>query len=368
MRPLGFLGILRLRRSLLRILAAVLAVAALNAAPPKPKLVREINLNAIIHESDGFAPSTHSVQALAFSPDEKWIAAGVGVHYKPGTLQPMEFASHLVVIPLRDGAGPNLQIDPEVRITQDALIWAPDSTTIVISSAPVPKWYSIPGGQLWKQGKPDPKLGGIRGFIDEHLGATYALQVGGSPAEPYGAPRVVYIFDLFWSHRRRMAPSGPLVNRLQNPDRHLLAVSEIPGSPKRPSPIFCDYPGKKIVQELVARSSTVRVADLRRGRKQDPLRIRNLRTRHTPYPTCWDIDSGKEDCRVQGFSRRRPSFRQHSSIAHYPHSAFEMYFACTRSEFDMHSYKGGDRIVWDSRTDKQIAEWVPISQVRLKQG
>ncbi len=317
--------------------------------------MREINLNAITHESDGFAPSTHSVQALAFSPDEKWIAAGVGVHYKPGTWQPMEFASHLLVLPLRDGAGPNLQIDPEVRITQDGLIWAPDSTTIVISSAPVPKWYSIPGGQLWKQGKPDPKLGGIRGFIDEHLGATYALQVGGSPAEPYGAPRVVYIFDL----------SGRIVDEWRlpalwsiasvNPDRHLLAVSEDSRQAEQTFPIF-DYPGKKIVQgwsldrpfgwPIFAEAGKTRCGFGTYGRGM-------------PYPTCWDIDSGKKIAEFKGFRGGDPaSVSTHASRIILTH--IRNYFGLDQ-EFDMHSYK--DRIVWDFRTDKQIAEWVPISQV-----
>jgi hypothetical protein len=87
-----------------RIMSTVFLAAALHAAAPKPKLVREINLNPIIHESEGLMPSTHSVQGLAFSPDNKWIAVAVGRHYKPGTSDPREFASHVIVFPMEGGA------------------------------------------------------------------------------------------------------------------------------------------------------------------------------------------------------------------------------------------------------------------------
>ena len=87
------------------IVLMVLAAVALHAASPKPRLVGEINLNALIHESEGLLPSTHSVQALAFSPDEKWIAVGVGFHRKPGPSQPGAGASHLIVAPVKEGSG-----------------------------------------------------------------------------------------------------------------------------------------------------------------------------------------------------------------------------------------------------------------------
>ena len=106
---------------LLYMLAVGLGVAVIHAAAPKPKSVRQINLSAIIHEPEGLMPSSHSVQALSFSPDEKWLAVGVGLHYKPGTWQPMEFASHLIIMPLQEGTGRTLQIDPD-RLDHSARI------------------------------------------------------------------------------------------------------------------------------------------------------------------------------------------------------------------------------------------------------
>jgi hypothetical protein len=180
--------------NVLRTMSIVLMAAALQAAAPKPKLVRAIDLNAIIHESEALAPSTHSVQGLAFSPDNKWIAVAIGCHYRPGTSAPREFAGHAIVIPTEGAARP-LQVDPGVWVTQNALIWAPDSSAIVISTGDVPKWYAIPGGDLWKLGKPDPRLSMVLGFVSENLGVAYAGQEERFRAQQEHAPRVLYFFD-----------------------------------------------------------------------------------------------------------------------------------------------------------------------------
>jgi hypothetical protein len=295
------------------------------------------------------------VQALAFSADEKWIAIGVGKHYKPGTWQPMEFASHLIVLPLKDGGSRGVQIEPGGSVTQGALMWAPDSTTVVVSSYPIPKWYAIPGGELWKQGKPDPKLGGVLGFIEDELGVTYARQENVLVSDPERAPRVVYIFDL----------SGRIVDEWRvpslwsvasvNPDRHLLAISEDTRQVNPAFPIF-DYPGKKIVQgwsldrpfgwPIFAESGKTRCGFGTYGRGM-------------PYPTCWDIDTGKKIAEFKAFRGGDPaSVSSHASRIILTHT--QNYFGINQ-EFDMHSYK--NRVVWDFRTDRKIAEWVPMTQV-----
>ena len=80
------------------ILGFLAAQLALSAAPPNtaaviaspPKLLREIDLNQIIHERAGVLPSTHSVRAVIFSPDENWIAVAVGRHQREGKFKPAD--------------------------------------------------------------------------------------------------------------------------------------------------------------------------------------------------------------------------------------------------------------------------------------
>jgi hypothetical protein len=338
-----------------RITSVVVIAAALHAAAPKPKLVREIKVNALIHESEGLMPSTHSVQALAFSPDNKWIAVAIGRHYKPGTTDPREFASHVIVVPT-EGTTQPLQIDPGVLVTQNALIWAPDSSAFVISTDDGPKWYAIPGGELRKQGEPDPRLGMVLGFVDTYLGAAYAGQGESYRAERDHAPRVLYIFDL----------TGRIVDEWRapslwwfaavNPDRHFLAVSKDIRQPAPIYPIF-GYPSKTVVQ----------------GWSQDqPFGSPHFAEagkvvcggfgsygRAVPYATCWDVDTGRKIAEFKGFRGGDPaSVSSHASRIILTH--IRNYRGITE-EFDMHSYH--DRVVWDFRTDKVIAEWVPITQV-----
>jgi hypothetical protein len=339
----------------LRILSIIIGATALQSAAPKPKLVREINLNATVHESEGLQPSTHSVQALVFSPDEKWVAAGVGIHRKPGPNQPGEWGvSHLMVVPVNGSAGQDLQIDSDVRVTELGLFWAPDSSTVLVDAKP-PKWYSIPGGALWKQGEPDPRLDMVLGFVDAQHAVAYASQEERLRAKREGAPIILYIFDL----------TGRIVDEWRAPprwwfaavnsDRHLLAVSKDIRQAEPICPIF-SYPSKTVVQEW----------------SQDhPAGVPNFAEagktvcefggygRGVPFPACWDIDTGKKIAEFKRFRGGGPaSVSSHGTRIILTH--IRNYRGITQ-EFDMHSYH--DRIVWDFRTGKEIAEWVPMTQV-----
>ena len=121
------------------VIAVGMVAAAVYGAVPRPRLVREIRMDSIIRESEGLDPSTHSVQALVFSPNEEWIAAGVGLHYKPGTTNPMEFSSHVVVLPVRDGGGLSLQLEADARVAQGSLVWSPDSSVLVVNDDRAPR-------------------------------------------------------------------------------------------------------------------------------------------------------------------------------------------------------------------------------------
>jgi hypothetical protein len=85
-------------KRLTAVILGLLAQLALSAAPPNtaaviaspPKLLREIDLNQIIHERAGVLPSTHSVRAVISSPDENWIAVAVGRHQREGKFKPAD--------------------------------------------------------------------------------------------------------------------------------------------------------------------------------------------------------------------------------------------------------------------------------------
>jgi hypothetical protein len=338
-----------------RIISVVIVAAALPAAAPKPKLLREINVNGLIHESEGLMPSTHSVQALAFSPDNKWIAVAIGRHYKPGTSDPREFASHVIVIPTERSAANPLQIDPGVLVTQDALIWAPDSSAVLISAGGAPQWYAVPGGELWKQGKPDSRLGMVLGFVDAQHGLAYESQEEGLRSDRERAPKCFYIFDL----------TGHIVDEWRvpylwwfaavNPDRHLLAVSEDSRMANAPFPIFA-YPSRAKIQDWSLDKTFGWPNFAEAGKTVCGF---GGYGRAIPYPTCWDIDTGKKTAEFEGFRGGGPaSVSSHASRIILTH--IRNYRGITE-EFDMHSYH--DRVVWDFRTDKVIAEWVPITQV-----
>ncbi|MGA3242573.1 MAG: hypothetical protein ABSG03_40545 [Bryobacteraceae bacterium] len=299
-------------------------------------------------------PSTHSVQALAFSPDNKWIAVAVGRHYKPGTSDPREFASHVIVVPTEGDAAHPLQIDPGVWVTQNALIWAPDSSAVLISADAAPKWYAIPGGELWKHGKPDSRLNMVLGFVDARLGMAYASQEERSRAEREGAPRVLYIFDL----TGRIVDEWRVPSRwwfaAVNPDRHLVAVSEDSRLASAPFPIFA-YPSKAEIQGWSVDKTFGWPNFAEAGKTVCGF---GGYGRAVPYATCWDVDTGKKIAGFRGFRGGDPvSVSSQASRIVLTH--IRNYRGITE-EFDMHSYH--DRVVWDFRTDKVIAEWVPITQ------
>jgi hypothetical protein len=241
-------------------------------------------------------------------------------------------------------------------VTQNALIWAPDSSALVISADAAPRWYAIPGGELWKQGEPDSRLGMVLGFVDTDLGAAYAGHGESYRAERDRAPRVLYIFDL----------TGRIVDEWRapclwwfpavNPDRHLFAVAEDTRQANPIYPIF-GYPGKTVVQDW----SLAQPFGWPHFAEAGKVVCGGFGSygRAVPYATCRDVDTGKRIAEFKGFRGGDPaSVSSHTSRIILTH--IRNYRGITQ-EFDMHSYH--DRVVWDFRTDKEIAEWVPITQV-----
>jgi hypothetical protein len=338
-----------------RTIAAGLTVAALHGATPRLKLDREINLNAMIQERAGLQPSTHSVVALAFSPDEKWIAVGVGFHYKPGTWQPKEFDSHIIVLPLKEGTGRSLQLDSDTGVAQGSLVWAPGSNVLAVDGQQGLKCYAIPGGEPWKDWRPDAQVAQMLGFIDARHGLAYASLEDRLQAKRQKAPLAVYTFDLtghvvdVWN-----APSLGVVTAV-DPDRHFIAVAM---DSRNPDPVFpiLRYPGMAVVQDW----SNVKPF----GR---PILAESGKTlcgvyylgRDSGHASCRDIDTGVKIAEFKGFPAGQPA-----SVSSQASRIILTHMRLVRGiteEYDMRGYH--DRVVWDFRADKVVAEWVPLTQV-----
>ena len=334
-------------------IAASLMVAALHGATPRLKLNREINLSALIRERDGLLASTDSVRSLAFSPDERWIAVGVGRHYKPGTWQPMEFDSHVMIIPLKEGMGNVIRLDPDTRAARGSLVWAPESNLLAVDGQQGFKCYAIPGGAPWKDWRPDTRLSQFIGFIDARHGLAYASVEDRLQATRAGAPLAVYTFDLtgqivdVWN-----APSRSAVSAM-DPDRHLMVVAMDAGSDAA-RPIL-RHPSMAVVQDWSHDKSFGMPLFAESGKT---VCGGDLLARDSRYPSCWDVDTGKEIAEFKGFPAGWPaSVSSHGSRIVLTH---ERMVRGTTEEYDMRANQG--RVVWDFRAEKVVAGWVPATQ------
>src|SRR5258705_13712661 len=97
------------------ILTVAFVASELMIGAPRSNLVQEINVNHSVREPAGVLPSSHSTFDLVFSPDEKWIAIGVGRHRMPGIQKAGDNGvSHVLLVPLGDFKQKIVQIDPGV--------------------------------------------------------------------------------------------------------------------------------------------------------------------------------------------------------------------------------------------------------------
>src|SRR5579863_4489992 len=116
----------------------LLVLETLNGAP-RPKLIREINLNALIRESGNWRTSNHPVEEVVFSPDEGGIAVQGGSHWKEGSVDRrvgLRRMSHVLVVSLQDAQQQGLQIAVERWLGQAALRWSPGSDVLAVGGGP----------------------------------------------------------------------------------------------------------------------------------------------------------------------------------------------------------------------------------------
>jgi hypothetical protein len=169
------------------------AQLALSAAPPNtaaviaspPKLLREIDLNQIIHERAGVLPST-SVRAVIFSPDENWIAVAVGRHQREGKFKPADirFESHLLILPLRESAGHPVEVEPGILLGEGSLAWSPTSDALVVQGMVTGSGEKIAYTSASWKAHPPPRAPTVRASCSRKAGCweTTGLVVKHFPA------------------------------------------------------------------------------------------------------------------------------------------------------------------------------------------
>ncbi len=337
-----------------------LAAQLLASAPP-PKLLREINLNQIIRERPGLLPSTHSVRDLVFSPDEKWIAIGVGRHRREGKLKPGDFPyeSHLLILPLQGPSDPAVQVDPGALLFQGSLAWSPNSDAVLVDELAgfkrgIAKLYSIGGEQLWERDGPGAgplergPVGGIFGFVDPgHLLARHMADKG-----------KVTAFDAL-DLQGRVIDTWPVQKQWGvaaiSPDCHLLAVFSDPNQSKT---LIVDYPSKRVIQSKSNPRWLYENGGLSEGSRvyfaeagKTVCSVGNAGN-HAGNAECWDVASGEKIAEFQRFQGGAPA----AASAHASRLVLTQvtpFPSKRRGEI----LADGERVVWDFRAGAEVSDW-----------
>jgi WD40 repeat protein len=355
----------RLTAAIIGFLAAQLA---LSAPPPKtaaviappPKLLREINLNQIIHERAGVLPSTHSVRAVTFSPDENWVAVAVGRHRREGKFKPADirFESHLLILPLQESAGHPVQAEPRILLGEGSLAWSPGSDALVVQGMlnGGAQLYNVRGDQLWKRDHPGKQVllePWIAGFIDPgHLLAHHV------PAK--GEPEGFDTLDLqgqvvdTWTAPKQWR-GGSI-----NSDRQLLAVFSDFAQSKL---LIIDYPSKKVLQ--INSGATWLYRDGGRSALATAYFAESGKTictvgsaqSHDTHAQCWDIDSGRKIAEYERFLDGAPA----AASAHGSRIVLTQSWVLGNNRTGHETFSGG-RVVWDFRSGAEVAAWAPAVQ------
>jgi len=337
-------------------LMIVLLAAPLVSAPP-PKLVREIDLNQIVPPRPGFTPSA----ALAFSPDENWVAVAVGTHLKDRRHQNVDQGSDsLLLVRLNGTADQTVQIHPGLNPVGSP-VWSPNSGAVLVQGFAdnrdpytdgIVKLWDLKGDELlhldgpgFSEGQP---VGGIFGFLDpEHMLAR-RIPITGTPAAFETINLKGKVVDT-WT-----VPKHWRVVDI-SPDRGILAVL----SERATKTLIVDSTSKKVVlakdnphgylgddggswQYFTEGGKTLcSVGSVGRGNPQ-----------FDTATECWDVDSGKKIAQLEGFPGGAPAAAspQGSLLVLTRDVAF-------RRKGVALVYPHAERVVWDFRSGVEIAAW-----------
>ncbi|HEY4361625.1 MAG TPA: hypothetical protein VGN17_11670 [Bryobacteraceae bacterium] len=341
--------------------AMFILLAAPLVSAPHPTLLREIDLTQIVPLLPGFTPRA----ALAFSPDENWLAIVVSTHQtdprkRNGNLD-HSGSEAMLLLPLHGPPDQKIQIDPGLR-PEGAPGWSPGSDAVYVqgfahnlqnpSKDGKAALWDLQGKQLWRRDGPglsaDGPPGGIAGFLDaQHLlargvpskGATSEFEVlnlQGQVVDMWAAPKHAKVADI-------------------SPERGLVAVLSQAAS----KTLIVDAKSKKTIlskdnpysylgedggswQYFTESGKTLcSVGSVGRGRPQ-----RDTSTE------CWDVDTGKKIARFERFPGGAPA----AASAHGSRLVLTRDLAFPlRGEALV--FPAGERVVWDFRSGAEVASW-----------
>ena len=221
--------------------------------------------------------------------------------------------------------------------------------------------------ESWKYGRPKEPLGPMRGFVgmDQWIMAK-PLPMGFFDLDPAGAARKLKqmpvqleTLDLAgrvldeWSHQRNW------VIEATNPERHLVIVNEeIDREPPENTRTFViDYQTKKVVRDWPREGGPFGKSYFAESGKT--LCSADVNGRDSRWTQCFDIDSGTKIAEYTGFKGGEPAdITTHASRIVLSHIDL---IRGINEEFDKDLYK--DRVIWDFRATKEVAEWVPAMQI-----
>ncbi len=339
---------------MLLVFLGLLGAALALPRTPGLRLVWEINLNDRIEElaaSTGASP--HSVLDISFSPNDEYIAASFGIHSSSPAPRPgsQDYFSHIVIVPTKNPEQGFRQVDPGVLVLEGLLSWSPRSTRLLLKG--YHKYLQInadgPASRFEELSCRPPGI--VEGYLDERRFLTFSLPED-SLRSPRPAIRTLSIFD---SRDCRLldqwSPSeGWYITDLE-PRRGVAAAYHMLGR-TREDFVF-DLDSKRIVQRWQNNFDEKFFAETGRS-----LCAITMYWRDHPGPVCWDIATGKIIAALPEINGGLPA-----SVARYSSrillSDVKVFRGITE-EYDMHQFRR--RVIWDFRTGKEVASWIPATQ------
>ncbi len=341
---------------------AVLLLAAVQFVSGAPPTVPQSNLIYTYSTSNDQAlpplpPGFVRTLSFTFSPDEQWVAILVGARatspHKPG----VPIGSTLLLVPVPASASQTVRIDPGMPLRGTPL-WSPDSQAVAVQGMPlteagalleagVPKVYNLQGRQLWTR----PAAGAILGFLAPGRLLAYRLTKKGNLA---GFDTVDIAADAVipWIAE----PHGRLA--ALDAAHHRVAVFADTGESRT---VILDYPSGRILQSLKNHTVTLSNDGGNYGGGY-PFQYfaengRTLCTSETvgtfqTHPQCTDIDSGEPVAEFRRFQGGAPAA---ASTGGSRMVLSDLTWLPDRS--GAYSFRG--RVVWDFRTNSEVAAWGP---------
>lgn len=350
-------------------------------APP-PRLITQIDLDRLGPATSGVLP-VYIIQRLAFSPDENWIAVtariATAVLNKPGTpskvsieFNPRSLKYRLFLVPLHKPPEQAVQIDPGIV---PWFTWSPNSDSVLVEGVQpdkrsgTAKLYNLRGESLWTHLGPvrpqviSPRpVGGIFGFIGSGHLLAYRIAPPGKSVwfdtldlndrmvSTWKVPKDWNIADISPDGRHLAVLSGKYATKTVLVDYDSKQTLQTWENPSRVGPAFFGgFPqyfvdgGKAICSIGPARG--------RYGAGAGP-----DYTSGATHAQCRDVETGVTIATFSPFLGGAPA------AAAVRASRLVLTQATFLSQQDpAHVQYYGGRVVWDFRTNEEVAAWGPAA-------